>query len=370
MSSTPDTAGEPSHAAATSDVPVLVVRADSSGDAGADGSAASADELPLALPGEHAAAEASTATGAEAAAVPAGSALAGGAGQDGTARPALASLQLVDSVEGGPALIQFEANLPARQDLLKLFVTDDQLRALWNEIGRLEVEVIELRWGSSQVVAELIDRLAAARNRLLHSRDEYDDVLHEVALVRHRVLMLSRTSAPQQAWVIQSYLTLFLVVLAIAFAQGPAVTRMLGNPADIAGVPTATLWNTLLWGGIGGVSGAFWALMRHLADYDPQNARWYYVSPIVGLIFGPLVGLVADAGLPALVQLVGTTSTSMDVRPAVLYLLAWMVGFQQNVLLALVRKVLKQILPADESADAPPKTPAPTAIETTTAPKG
>ncbi len=375
MSNTPDTAGEPPVTTGTTppETPALGVPAESSGDVPADGSAAAADEMPLALPGEHAAAEAGTGAGPDSAAAPAGSAMAGGAGHDGSARVALAGPELEDTVEAGAAPVEREVDLPARRDLLKLFVTDDQLLALWNEIGRLEVEVVELHWGSSQVVADLIDQLAAARNRLLHSRDEYDDVLREVALVRHRVLMLSRSSALQQAWVIQVYLTLFLVALAVAIAKGQAIIVMLGNPASIAGLPTGTLWNTLLWGGIGGVTGGLWALMRHLVDYDPQNARWYYVSPLVGLIFGPLVALVADAGLPALVQLVGTTSTGMDVRPAVLYLLAWLVGFQQNVLLALVRSVLKQILPADESADAPPRVTAETtatSASTAPAPKG
>jgi hypothetical protein len=78
---------------------------------------------------------------------------------------------------------------------------------------------------------------------------------------------------------------------------------------------------------------------------------------LVGLFVGPLIGLVAGLGFPALFQLVNNQPAAMEVRPALLYLLAWTVGYQQNLLLALVRSVLQRVLP--QPPDEPPPTDAP-----------
>jgi hypothetical protein len=265
--------------------------------------------------------------------------------QGGGAQAAGATFQLSDEVGLAVATYQRGRQRPANPKLLKLFIQDDHLVALWNEIGRVELEVVALSKASPRLVREQIDRLTVARNLLLSDRDEYEDVLREVNIVKNNVLRVRNSNRAQQPFTIQVFLYLFVIAAAWLFVAGPNIATVLGNRAEVVGIPTQVLWNSLLWGGIGGLSAAFYALVKHVDDYDPNHARWYYLSPLIGLFFGPLVALLADVGLPAFVQLVGSAPSDMEVRPAVMYLLAWAVGFKQNLLIQLINGVLARIVP-------------------------
>jgi hypothetical protein len=281
-----------------------------------------------------------------------GGAAAGGAvasaavsAKGGGAQSAGAAFQLSEEVGLAVATYQRGKSRPADPKLLKLFVTDDHLISLWSEIGRVELEVVELSKASPRMVRELIDRLSVARNLLLSDRDQYEDVLRELNIVKNIILRVRHSNRAQQPFTIQIFLYAVVAVVALLFIQGPSIAELLGNRVDVLGIPTQVLWNSLLWGGIGGLSAAFYALLKHVEDYDPQHARWYYLSPVIGLVFGPLVALLADVGLPALVQLVGTAPSEMEVRPAVMYLLAWAVGFQQQLVIYLLKAVVGRIVP-------------------------
>ena len=118
-------------------------------------------------------------------------------------------------------------------------------------------------------------------------------------------------------------------------------------------VPSATIdfgtvWITILWGGVGGWFGAIYNLWAHVSrdqDYDPQFALWYYTNPVIGLILGALVYVVIRTGI------VVAAGTEIQPAPYVtygMYVLAWAVGFQQNLALSLVNSVLKKLIPQDE----------------------
>ncbi len=265
--------------------------------------------------------------------------------QGGGAQSAGAAFQLSEDVGLAVATFNRGKSRPANPKLLKLFINDDLLVALWNEIGRVEQEVVELRGSSPKMVTEMFDRLTLARNLLLADRDEYEDALRHVNIAKNNILRVRNSNATQRPFVIQLFLYAIVGLSAWLFVAGPSIATLLGNRVEVVGIPTQVLWNSVLWGGIGGLSAALYALVKHVEDYDPQHAVWYYLSPIVGLFFGPLVALLADVGLPAFVQLVGSAPGDMEVRPAVMYLLAWAVGFKQNLLIQLINGVLARIVP-------------------------
>jgi hypothetical protein len=265
---------------------------------------------------------------------------------------ARASTGLQLSEEVGQAAVAYKRgpDLEANPALLKLFVTDQRLTALWDEIETLEAEAANFQPGSQLLVTEMLERLTAARNMLLHRRDQYENARREVIYVRYRLTRIRHSSLLEQPQAILVYLVLSLILLGLGFGRTPQILAGLGNPSNIAGIDSITLLNSALWGGIGGLTAAFFALQRHVEDFDQQFARWYYISPIIGLFIGPLIGLVAGIGLPALFVLVGGQASDMQVAPALLYLLAWSVGFQQNLLLRLINTVFKQIFPAKDAA--------------------
>ncbi len=277
---------------------------------------------------------------------------AGGAEAGASARIAASTaLQLSEEVGLPLTAYQRAQDLQSQQQLLDMFVTDVSLMALWQEIAKLETEVTTNVRGLSQTVAdELIDRLRTARNMLLHDRDRYEDASREVAAVKYRLTRIRTSGYSQQPRPILAYLLFVLPILILGFAAANPVWVLLGSPTEVAGTAFPTLWNTIMWGGLGGLSAALWGLWRHVAqkhDYDPQHAQWYYLSPIMGLIFGPLVALFAQIGLPAFFDLASQQSSSIAIDPIVLYILAWVVGFQQNLLLQLINNVLKRISPEE-----------------------
>lgn len=272
-------------------------------------------------------------------------------GGGGGARSAGAAFQLSEDVGLAVATFKRGKARPANRALLKLFISDDQLVALWNEIGRVELEVVDLQKASPQTVIELFDRLTMARNLLMSDKDQYEDVLREVNIVKSKVVRIRRSNTAQQPFTIQLFLYALVGLSTWLFIAGPTIASVLGNRFEVVGIPTQVLWNSVLWGGIGGLSAAFYALVKHVEDYEPQHARWYYLSPVIGLFFGPLVALLADVGLPAFVQLVGDAPGEMVVRPAVMYLLAWAVGFKQNLLIHLINTVLSRIVPGGQAAE-------------------
>jgi hypothetical protein len=256
-----------------------------------------------------------------------------------------AGFQLSENVGLSNAVYQRAVALPSDRALVRLLVPENRTIKLWHSIDALAGEVENLHRGSQDLVSEMIDRLTVARNLLLHSRDAYEDAEREVAIVRHRLLRIQRSSFPEQPQAIVGYLVLVLLILGAGFAFTNGFLDLLGRPGTIAGISSPTLLNTMLWGGIGGLTAAFFALARHVLDFDQQHARWFYLSPIIGLFIGPLIALVAEIGLPALFVFAGGQTANMTVAPALLYLLAWAVGFQQNLLLRLVNKVFGSILP-------------------------
>jgi hypothetical protein len=110
------------------------------------------------------------------------------------------------------------------------------------------------------------------------------------------------------------------------------------------------MWLTIISGGLGGWFGAiynFWAHVARDQDYDPQFALWYYTNPIIGLSLGVLVYVIAQAGIGMLGLGGADNEVSFQVTFGV-YVLAWAVGFQQNLALSLVNSVLKKLIPQDE----------------------
>lgn len=335
----PPAESAPEPAEGTASTVVSVVSSD--GEGGASAVVVSA--------GEGAAAGAETGGGAAVAA--------GASGGAGAAVAVRGGLQLTEQVGPSSTVYKRGPQLKADKALVKLLVPEKRLTELWDEIAALEARAAQLQRGSQLLVTEMIDRLAAARNQLLHSRDQYENALREVVYVRYRLTRIAHSSLLEQPQAILTYLILILAALIAAFITTPRLLAGLGSPPAIAGVDALTLFNTAFWGALGGLAAAFFALQRHVEDFDQQHARWYYLSPLVGLFVGPLMGLVAGLGFPALFQLVSDQPASVDVRPALLYLLAWTVGYQQNLLLELIRSVLKRVLP--QPAEEAPKTDPP-----------
>jgi hypothetical protein len=253
--------------------------------------------------------------------------------------------------EIGPQAEKYEAAaaLEASAELVNLFVTDDLLKKTWSKIDALENEITVSREISTGAGYVLLDRLRAARNCLLHNRDKYEEAQQEVAQVDFRFTRIRKIEWFEKPPLIFGWLVFVTVVLvAVAFwgvnwlGGLESVLQQMSGP----GVSTASTLAFLIsiWaGGLGGVTVGFYSLWRHVAqlkDYDPEFALWYYVNPIMGLLLGVFVFMFSNANL---VQF--TTNWAV-------FLLAYAVGFQQQLVFGILNGVVQRLLPSKPKAEA------------------
>jgi len=180
--------------------------------------------------------------------------------------------------------------------------------------------------------------LREARQILIETPEEY--VAAEYRTVQVRAMLArtreSRKQSRHHGPRILGYQIGWLLLLVVGFAfAGPLATLI----AYLSGLGGATvkdflpIWNTMMWGGIGGVIGALYHLWWHISDrqdFDAQYTMWYMVQPIMGLVLGGIVFLLLAGGLLVLqVDPLSTTNTNTATR-LLPYLLAVLAGFRQN----------------------------------------
>jgi len=226
--------------------------------------------------------------------------------------------------------------------LVKMFVPDEALTKLWEEIDALEKSVSVEPKLSQKLARQLLGRLAGARNYLMNDRDHYEEAKREVAETRFFLERVRRSTFSDHARFVMAYLITFLIVLTIATLSASNWLALIGSPSIVVFV------QTILIGGFGGVTGALYGLWTHVArdqDYDPQFALWYYTNPLMGLLLGGLVYMLTFAGM----IIVSSGGQEATPGPAT-WVVAFAVGFQQNFAFSLLNSALKRLIPSDEKA--------------------
>ena len=136
---------------------------------------------------------------------------------------------------------------------------------------------------------QAIADLKKAREYLLAGTQYYDNAERLVVEVRARLRLEEKVrqwSQTRGTW-LGFYLVLWLVALSLA----SLLTGRIDALASQGILPTFLVqtWLPGLFGGLGGVVGALWVLVKHIAvrrDFDPQNTPWYIVNPIMGVAMG------------------------------------------------------------------------------------
>ncbi len=234
---------------------------------------------------------------------------------------------------------------------------------LWRRADGLQKR-INREVNNTRLAKALLDKILDARNALRQGPDQYEEaerLLNEVAYrldLQQRVRRWSRDIGYklffyEVAWV----LALVVLMLVAPIVLHRWATDMGYSVDPNAGVDSVQ-WLILglksaIWGGLGGVTGALYALWRHIAreqDFDPQYTIWYLSSPLMGMVLGAFAFLAIQAGLFSLTA----GSDSRINSAAVVFLLAWMSGYQQNVVYNMVRRILRAFRLDDDPDDAKP----------------
>jgi hypothetical protein len=262
---------------------------------------------------------------------------------------------------GSAAPLQGE-ELPADPEMVTKFITDARLDKLWTRADTAKKEVDE-KVHTLDIARALLDQIRYARNYLLAGRHFFDKAERHVNEVEFRVTQNFKS----RKWSILYGVPILIYEILIAvglvllfFFLGTSTFKSFSE--DLGGMLAA-----MIWGGLGGVVGAWLALIKHTSqeqDFDRQHTLWYINSPFMGALIGAFIYWVMRAGL---ISLTGGDIKTID-SPYIIYILAWLAGYQHNVFTSIVKRILKILEIGTENSAAakteekPPAAPKPPTV--------
>jgi hypothetical protein len=251
--------------------------------------------------------------------------------------------------------------LPLKEDekLIKKFVTEERIQALWTRMEETEKQVITDMASLRHQRTANLEKLRTARNIILAGRENYEDTLRYVAEVEADLLYIKRVRGYSFRYgtILTIYNTAWIVgtIYAALALSSFVTTAYTGTPFEAYGL---AIWFSMLGGAMGGVTKSIVSLVSHITkqDFDSQFTIWYVSSPFAGVILGIFVWMFTQVGIGGAMGAVGIGSSSMlganNIAGVILYgALAWLVGFQQNLVFKLVDRLKKALLNEEEERD-------------------
>ncbi len=252
---------------------------------------------------------------------------------------------------------RLEEELEPEASLATMLITTDRVNALWAEINETYNLVISDVRGHFETTEQAIQDLKRARELLLAGPRYYDNAEQLVIEVKARLRLEEKVrqwSRSRGTW-----LAMYLIVWLLLLSAGSLLTNTVGEVTKPF-IPEwlAATWLPGLFGGLGGVLGALWILVKHIAvkrDFDPIHTPWYVTNPFMGVGMGVVTYFVVLVGGNTFLNMADINAdigTFLQAQPY-LYLFCIIIGFNQNVLWALLDRFLDTIFPQpkeDETA--------------------
>ncbi len=232
------------------------------------------------------------------------------------------------------------------EELETLLVTTSRVNALWDEINETyDLVVADVR-GDFRATDQSISDLKRARELLLAGYEHYDNAEEMVKRVKARLRLEEKVR--QWGRTRGTWLAVYLIVWLLLLAIGSLFTNAIAQQAALY-VPDwmAATFLPGLYGGLGGVIGALWVLIKHIGkkrDFDPIHTPWYITNPFMGMALGVVTYFLVRA---ANTLLTSDPVLTGELATPGLYILCIIVGFNQNVLWSMLDRLIKGVLPDD-----------------------
>jgi hypothetical protein len=242
---------------------------------------------------------------------------------------------------------------------------EERQQALFKDIDALVVKAAQIL-SVDKRLEEALDLLREARDITIERPRQFDEAEYRVAKVR---AMLERKQLTGRWSLIYGYPVLLYEVVWFVLLLGSLLFdhSLAVYIANVAGMTVSDLaslsmeqifplWNTMAWGGIGGVVGSLYSLYWHAAvvqDFDRQYVMWYIVQPIMGVILGGIVYLIIAAGFISIQVLAAQAPTFTEAaqamaNPAVKAfhsVVACVAGFRQKFVYEMLDKIVQVLTP-------------------------
>ncbi len=237
--------------------------------------------------------------------------------------------------------------------------------ALFGQIDTLVVEAARIL-SVDKGLEEALSLLREARDISIETPRQFDEAEYRVARVR---AMLERKQNISRWSLIYGYPVLLFEVVCFVLLLGSLlfdhslavfianITKTtFSDMASLSMEHIFPLWNTMAWGGIGGVVGSLYSLYWHAAveqDFDKQYLMWYIVQPIMGVILGGIVYLIIAAGFISIQVLASQAPTFSEAAQAMANpalkafhsVVACVSGFRQRFVYEMLDQIVQVLTP-------------------------
>ncbi|MDW8297908.1 MAG: hypothetical protein RML95_01090 [Anaerolineae bacterium] len=250
-----------------------------------------------------------------------------------------------------PASQVITPSKPGSPELQKRYIKEEDLTDLWAKIAELQERVVSsVRADRTNTDAYQRD-LLYARTLLLESDANFEEAYQVYYLVKADLEREARVAADIRRYrlplVLYHLIWLVLTILAIGLDER---FRAL-IPESISIMKLA--WLPILSGVFGALFNGMMAIHEHTTvrrDFDPMHITWYLINPIIGGMLGLVVFIL-------FVVSASTFTANLITRPEnelqsslVIWLLAFIVGWQQNIVIQLLNRFLKSLTPTQPTA--------------------
>ena len=251
----------------------------------------------------------------------------------------------------------------------------DRANRLWARIDKLYEQVAEGGITDPAKTSEALSHLRIARDKELEDPRQFDEAEYLVNIVQY---LVTRAGQARQWGSTYGVVVLIYGLFALTiFGAGLVLDGLSllmnwlrpGLPADFASVKHVSdvfpLYSTILWGGVGGVLGLIYSLLKHAAieqDFDRQYMLWYFGQPFLGMLMGAIVHLFLVTGLFGLIA--PTSPEAQSISQTIAAITAVAAAFRQNYVYAWLEWLLKAIRPGGRKGEE-----GPTALASTSAPE-
>jgi hypothetical protein len=225
----------------------------------------------------------------------------------------------------------FKETQTADPTLLATLVDDARLYELWNMIEILQEEIAE-RPSLKPARADTYQKeLLQASDLILQSRENYDDARAIVFRIRADLRRDDEISADIERYnsLLMTYIIGWFGALIALAILSTSLSEVL---TDADAIFVANAFTPTLFGAAGGLFLAYTTLNRHvtvLRDFDKAHVWWYFASPFIGALMGFMTYTLWVATV--------FTTDAQDTSNAVVWVLAFIGGLQQNWVIGRLR---------------------------------
>lgn len=227
------------------------------------------------------------------------------------------------------------------ESLLDRFVTDERLQKLWEDIDTLQEQIVHKVQSSRELTDAYQTKLLEASALLLQDRANYDDVRAIIYRVRADLAHEEKVRQDTEKFkpLILRFLRWSFVLWVLLMTVEPLFHQFMNN---IGLGALGMIYHPTMFGMLGAIVYAYFTLNRHaiqLRDFDPAYVSWYMMNPYIGIIMGLLMTLVFTTAIISTLgagMLDQAGSALLGQYPFLLWVLCFLAGYNQNVLLRLL----------------------------------